>query len=105
MAEQAAGSSLYQRAEHAARTIRSRISVEPRVAVVLGSGLGAFADDFAESVAIPYEEISGFARSTAQGHSGRLVVGKVDSIPIAAMQGRVHFYEGYSLEQVTFPIR
>jgi purine-nucleoside phosphorylase len=72
---------------------------------VLGSGLGAFADDFEEAVAIPYEDVPGFKRSTAEGHAGRLVVGKVDNVPLLAMQGRVHYYEGYSLEDVTFPIR
>src|SRR5215471_5362763 len=100
-----ASTSLYERAEHATRIIRSRISVEPRIALVLGSGLGGFADDFDEAVAIPYEEIPGFMRSTAQGHAGRLVIGKVDTVPVVAMQGRVHYYEGYSLEEVTFPIR
>ena len=105
MVERMASTSLYERAEHATRIIRSRISVEPRIAVVLGSGLGGFADDFDEAVAIPYEDIPGFVRSTAQGHAGRLVIGKVDSIPVLAMQGRVHYYEGYSLEEVTFPIR
>ena len=105
MVERMASTSLYERAEHATRIIRSRISVEPRIAVVLGSGLGGFADDFENPVAIPYEDIPGFVRSTAQGHAGRLVVGTVDSIPVLAMQGRVHYYEGYSLEEVTFPIR
>ncbi|HEU4833093.1 MAG TPA: purine-nucleoside phosphorylase [Pyrinomonadaceae bacterium] len=105
MAERMASTSLYERAEHATRVIRSRISVEPRIALVLGSGLGSFADDFEESVGIPYEEIPGFVRSTAQGHAGRLVIGKIDSVPVLAMQGRVHYYEGYSLEEVTFPIR
>ncbi len=105
MVERAAISSLYERAEHAARTIRAQVSVEPRVAVVLGSGLGGFADDFGDAVTISYEDIPGFVRSTAQGHAGRLVVGKVDQLPILAMQGRVHYYEGYSLEEVTFPIR
>jgi purine-nucleoside phosphorylase len=105
MVERMASISLYERAEHAARIIRSRISVEPRIAVVLGSGLGGFADDFQEAVAIPYEDVPGFVRSTAQGHAGRLVVGKVDSVPVLAMQGRVHYYEGYSLEEVTFPVR
>jgi len=81
------------------------MNVEPRIAIVLGSGLGGFADDFDEAVGIPYEEIPGFMRSTAQGHAGRLVVGKVDAVPVVAMQGRVHYYEGYSLEEVTFPIR
>ena len=105
MVERAAISSLYERAEHAARTVRAQVSVEPRVAVVLGSGLGGFADDFDDAVTIPYEDIPGFVRSTAQGHAGRLVVGKIDQLPILAMQGRVHYYEGYTLEEVTFPIR
>jgi purine-nucleoside phosphorylase len=105
MAEGLAGSRLYERAEHAARIVRARTKLEPRIAIVLGSGLGGFADEFDEAIGIPYEEITGFARSTAQGHAGRLVIGKVDEVPVMAMQGRVHFYEGYSLEQVTFPIR
>jgi purine-nucleoside phosphorylase len=105
MVERMASTSLYERAEHANRIIRSRTPVEPRIAVVLGSGLGGFADDFDEAVAIPYEDIPGFVRSTAQGHAGRLVIGKVDSVPVLAMQGRVHYYEGYSLEEVTFPVR
>ncbi len=105
MFESVASSSLYERAEHAARIVRARVNQEPRVAIVLGSGLGGFADDFEEAVAVPYEEIPGFVRSTAQGHAGRLVVGKVDQVPILAMQGRVHYYEGYTLEEVTFPIR
>ncbi|HEY0723922.1 MAG TPA: purine-nucleoside phosphorylase [Pyrinomonadaceae bacterium] len=105
MVERMAGTSLYERAEHAARIIRSRTTVEPRIAVVLGSGLGGFADDFEDAVGIPYEDIPGFVRSTAQGHAGRLVIGKVDGIPVLAMQGRVHYYEGYSLEEVTFAIR
>ena len=105
MVERMASTSLYARAEHATRVIRTRISVEPRIAIVLGSGLGGFADDFEEAVGIPYEEIPGFVRSTAQGHAGRLVVGKVDTVPVVAMQGRVHYYEGYSFEEVTFPIR
>jgi purine-nucleoside phosphorylase len=105
MVERMASTSLYERAEHAARVIRSRISVEPRIALVLGSGLGGFADDFEEPVSIPYEDIPGFVRSTAQGHAGRLVIGKIEGVPVLAMQGRVHYYEGYSLEEVTFPVR
>ena len=105
MVERMASTSLYERAEHATRIIRARINVEPRIAVVLGSGLGGFADDFEDATGIPYEEIPGFMRSTAQGHAGRLVIGKVDNVPVVAMQGRVHYYEGYSLEEVTFPVR
>src|SRR4029078_8399911 len=104
MVERRASTSLYERAEQATRIIRSRIAVEPRIALVLGSGLGGFADDFDEAVAIPYEDIPGFVRSPPHGHAGRLVIGKVDSIPVVAMQGRVHYYEGSSLEEVTFPV-
>ncbi len=106
MSEASAVSSLYANAEHAARTIRSLIGPdEARVALVLGSGLGGFADDFEDATAIPYHEIPGFVSSTAQGHAGKLIAGKVDRVPVLAMQGRVHFYEGYSLSQVTFPMR
>jgi purine-nucleoside phosphorylase len=98
-------SDLYSRAENAARTIRARVAVDARIAIVLGSGLGAFAEDFEDAASLPYREIPGFVSSTAQGHVGRLVLGKVDGISVMAMQGRVHYYEGYTLEQVTFPIR
>ncbi|HVF57161.1 MAG TPA: purine-nucleoside phosphorylase [Pyrinomonadaceae bacterium] len=96
---------MYERAEHAARFIRSRVREELRIALVLGSGLGAFADELEDAEAIPYEEIPGFARSTVEGHAGRLVAGKIEGVHVAAMQGRFHFYEGYSLDEVTFPIR
>jgi purine-nucleoside phosphorylase len=96
---------LYERAEHAARLIRSRIAEDVRVALVLGSGLGAFADELEGAEAIPYAEIPGFARPTVEGHAGRLVVGRVGGVMVAAMQGRFHFYEGYRLEEVTFPVR
>lgn len=105
MVERLASTALYERAEHAARTVRARLTTEPRIAIVLGSGLGGFADDFEDAVRIPYEEIPGFPRSTAEGHIGRLVAGNVDGVPVLAMQGRVHYYEGYSLEEVTFPVR
>lgn len=96
---------LYERVEHTARTIRARYTEEVRVAVVLGSGLGAFADDLEESHAIPYEELPGFARSTVEGHAGRLVLGKIGGVAVAAMQGRFHFYEGYAIDEVVFPVR
>lgn len=96
---------LYERAEHAARLIRSRAGEDVRTALVLGSGLGAFADGLEDAQAIPYDEIPGFARPTVEGHAGRLVVGRVGGATVAAMQGRFHFYEGYTLEEVTFPIR
>jgi purine-nucleoside phosphorylase len=96
---------LYERAEHAARFIRSQVAEDVRVAVVLGSGLGAFADELEDARAISYSEIPGFARPTVEGHAGRLVVGHVEGVNVAAMQGRFHFYEGYTLEEVTFPVR
>ena len=85
--------------------INSRARTDVSVAVILGSGLGAFADELSSAKSIPYDEIPGFARATVEGHAGRLVIGKVGDAPVAAMQGRFHFYEGYSLEEVTFPIR
>jgi len=91
--------------EHAAREIRSRYTEEVRIGLVLGSGLGAFADELEEPVAVPYAEIQGFARPTVEGHAGRLVLGKVEGVAVAAMQGRFHFYEGYALEEVVFPVR
>ncbi|HEX8775992.1 MAG TPA: purine-nucleoside phosphorylase [Pyrinomonadaceae bacterium] len=106
MVEELSIDTLYERAEHAARTIRSRWSGEDvRVGLVLGSGLGAFADDLEDAVPFPYEEIPGFARSTVEGHAGRLMLGVVGGVPVAAMQGRFHYYEGYALEEVVFPIR
>ena len=95
----------FARADRAAKFILSKTKLRPRVAVVLGSGLGAFADDLAGAVRIPYEKITGFPRSTAEGHAGRLVIGKAGNVVVAAMQGRVHFYEGYSLKEVVFPMR
>ena len=96
---------LYERAEKAARMIRARAQTDASVAVVLGSGLGGFADELSDATAIPYDEIPGFARATVEGHAGRLVIGKVGDSPIVAQQGRFHFYEGYTSEEVTFPIR
>ena len=95
----------YERAGAAADFIFSRTKLRPQVALVLGSGLGAFADEFAEASKIPYAQIPFFPRSTAIGHAGQLVVGKVGRVAVAGMQGRVHLYEGYSAKEVVFPIR
>jgi purine-nucleoside phosphorylase len=92
-------------ADHAAQTILARTQLRPRIALVLGSGLGGFADELQNSVRIPYAEIPAFPRSTAVGHAGNLVIGNVDGITVAAMQGRVHLYEGYTAQQVAFPAR
>ena len=95
----------YERAETAAQFIFSRTRLRPKIALVLGSGLGPFADEFANAKKIPYAEIPHFPQSTAIGHAGQLVVGNVDGIAVAGMQGRVHLYEGYSVKEVVFPIR
>jgi purine-nucleoside phosphorylase len=99
------GGAEFSRAEHAAKFILSKTKLRPRIGLVLGSGLGAFADDFEAATRVPYAKIPHFPRSTAIGHAGRLVIGKVDAVPVAAMQGRVHFYEGYSQKEVIFPMR
>jgi len=95
----------FERAGIAADFISSQTSLLPKIALVLGSGLGAFADEFSGATKIPYAEIPHFPRSTAIGHAGNLVIGTVGSIPLAGMQGRVHLYEGYSVKDVAFPIR
>ncbi len=95
----------FARADRAAKFILAKTKLRPKIGVVLGSGLGAFADDLTNATRIPYEKIPGFPSSTAIGHAGRLVIGKADGIAVAAMQGRVHFYEGYSAQEVTFPMR
>ncbi len=96
---------LYDRAGEAAAFIAGRASLQPEIAVVLGSGLGGFASQLEEPIAIPFAEIPHFAHPTAIGHRGRLVIGTLDGLPVAVMQGRLHAYEGYSSEEVTFPIR
>lgn len=103
--------SIFERSQTSARYIREQLSGGIDVAVVLGSGLGAFAESLTDRLVIPYEEIPDFARSTVEGHAGRLVIGKVAGAQgrpartVAAMQGRFHYYEGYSLDEVTLPIR
>jgi purine-nucleoside phosphorylase len=101
----APGGDEFAKAQRAAKFILAKTKLRPKVALVLGSGLGGFADEFESSARIPYEKIPGFPRSTIEGHAGCLVIGKVGKVPVAAMQGRVHFYEGYSAKEVTFPMR
>jgi purine-nucleoside phosphorylase len=95
----------YEKAVEAADLIRSKYSSPVKTAVVLGSGLGSFADDVENAVAIPYESVPHFVRSTVEGHAGRLVLGEAAGISIVVQQGRFHYYEGYSMEQVIFPMR
>jgi purine-nucleoside phosphorylase len=95
----------FTHAESAAQVILGRTPLRPRIALVLGSGLGGFADSLTDATRVPYAEIPAFPQSTAIGHAGQMVIGKAGDVPVAAMQGRVHLYEGYSAQQVTFPIR
>ena len=102
----AAGSGLeFVRAETAAKFIQKKTRLRPKIALVLGSGLGAFADEFAQATKIPYSKIPHYPRSTAIGHAGQLVIGTVEGVEVVGMQGRVHFYEGYSAKELAFPIR
>jgi purine-nucleoside phosphorylase len=97
---------LYEQVQETVQAIRQRAGgLTPRVGIILGSGLGAFADGFERKVAIPYGELPHFPHSSVPGHAGRLVVGLVGGEPVVAMQGRVHSYEGYSPLQVAFPAR
>ena len=97
--------SLAYRVREAASTLRGRLTILPRVGIVLGSGLGPLADEVDDPTVVPYSEVPHFAISTVPGHSGQLVSGVLEGVPVAIMRGRVHFYEGYSLQQVTFPVR
>jgi purine-nucleoside phosphorylase len=91
--------------DHMVDTIRPRMAVLPRVAMILGTGLGSLAEAVEEAVVIPYPEIPDWPVSTVIGHQGRLVIGRMEGQPVMVMQGRVHYYEGYSMAQITLPVR
>jgi purine-nucleoside phosphorylase len=91
--------------DEARRYIEGHTSVRPTIGVVLGSGLGAFADELSGGVEIPYHEITGWPRSTAVGHAGKLVIGKLGATDVAVMAGRAHLYEGHSMQAATFGVR
>ncbi len=98
--------SYYDEVIEASTFLKSRLgAVAPAIAIVLGSGLGAVADAVADPVFVSYAEIPNFPQSTVEGHSGRIVAGRLAGVPVIVMQGRVHFYEGYTPLQVTFPMR
>jgi purine-nucleoside phosphorylase len=99
------GPALLARLDEAAALVRSRTPLRPAVGVVLGSGLGAFADALEEAAVLPFAEIPHFPASTVDGHRGALVVGLCRGVPVAVLKGRVHFYEGYRLDEVVFPVR
>lgn len=95
----------YEKAQEAAQFLRKRTSLRPRVGLILGSGLGAFGEALEAATKIPYKKIPHFPVSTAVGHAGRLLMGRAGKVPVAVMQGRAHYYEGYTLPEVAFPIR
>ncbi|MGA8150238.1 MAG: purine-nucleoside phosphorylase [Terriglobales bacterium] len=95
----------FTRSESAAAFLLSQTSLRPKIGLVLGSGLGAFAEDLTEATRVPYAQVLSFPRSTAIGHAGQMVIGNCGGISVAAMQGRVHLYEGYSAQEVAFPTR
>ena len=96
---------LYEDIQVAAAAVRARWHKAPRVGIILGTGLGTLARDIVTDVTIPYEEIPQFPSSTVESHAGRLVCGTLGGKTVVAMEGRYHFYEGYTLQQVTFPVR
>lgn len=96
---------MYSKIAETVDSIRSRCRLQPALGLILGSGLGAFAESFQERTTIPYSSLANFPSSTVVGHPGNLVIGKVEGVPVAALQGRVHLYEGYSVEDVSFPAR
>ncbi len=96
---------MYSEIKETAEWLKARIPTKPTVAIVLGTGLGRLADELDVTLSIPYADIPHFPVSTVEGHSGRLIVGRLGDSDILAMQGRFHYYEGYTMQQVTFPIR
>ncbi|TME97997.1 MAG: purine-nucleoside phosphorylase [Chloroflexi bacterium] len=101
----AAVASTAERVAEAAKAVRARAELRPRVALILGSGLGELADEIQSPVVVPYTQIPNFPVSTVTGHAGQLVLGELQGTPVVAMRGRIHFYEGYSLREVAFPVR
>lgn len=95
----------YEQIVEAKDFICSKTTLRPQIAIILGSGLSALAEDIEDKMVIPYKEIPNFPLSTVEGHAGNLVIGKLNGKEIICMQGRFHYYEGYSMQQVTFPVR
>jgi purine-nucleoside phosphorylase len=100
-----AATSLFDRVQTAADVVRGRSPLVPEIGIVLGTGLGGLAREIAVDAEVPYQEIPGFPLSTVETHAGRLLLGRLGGRPVVAMQGRFHRYEGYDLQQVTFPVR
>ena len=95
---------LYDQIQQATQFLRSRFSKVPKVGIILGTGLGGIGDDIQDKVTLPYEEIPHFPRSTVETHKGQFICGTLGGKTVLAMEGRFHFYEGYTMQQVTFPV-
>lgn len=91
--------------QETANYIRSQSEIKPKIGIVLGSGLGAFVNEVQVDCSIPYADIPHFVAPTVEGHSGQLILGKIDDTPLAILQGRIHYYEGHTMESVVFPMR
>ncbi len=98
-------SSLFEKIAESTKVIKSHSALSPVLGIVLGSGLGAFADRISNATVIPYGELPNFPKSSVAGHKGELIIGHIKSVPVAVMSGRTHAYEGYALREVTFPVR
>ena len=96
---------MYTKIQETASWLKERMTTSPKTAIVLGTGLGQLASEITDKTEFPYEEIPNFPVSTVEGHSGKLIFGKLGGVDILAMQGRFHYYEGYSMKDVTFPVR
>lgn len=97
--------SLYEQVQGTVKWLQERIPGVPEVAMILGSGLGALCDEFEDAISLDYSDIPGFSESAVEGHEGKLVYGRLSGKNVIAMQGRVHYYEGWTLDEVTFPVR
>ncbi len=96
---------VYEKLNQCYKSFSEKINFQPRVALVLGSGLGDYANSIQTEAVLDYKEIEGFPVSTVKGHEGRFIFGYIDSVPVVIMQGRIHFYEGYSISDVVLPVR
>ena len=96
---------MYAKIQETASWLKARMTTSPKTAIILGTGLGQLASEITDQTEIPYSEIPNFPVSTVEGHSGKLIFGKLGGVDILAMKGRFHYYEGYSMKEVTFPVR
>ena len=96
---------IYEKLLNCSNAVKSKVKFQPEVALILGSGLGDYAKEMQVEESIEYSEIEGFPVSTVAGHQGRFLFGYVEGVPVVAMQGRVHFYEGYPMSDVVLPVR